>query len=471
MNKNVYKYLIIGAGVVGTNIFSALARKGESVCMVDNALDVSTGASKANSGLVHAGFDAEPGTKKAMLNVLGNKMYESEAKRLSLPIRKTGAYVVGNDLKKLKELYNRGVKNGVEGLSLLSNNDLKNKLPMLNPEIGYALHAENAYVISPYMFTICLTEEGIINGGNVILGYDIKKIKKNNNVFIVTNGETEIYAEYIINCAGAGYNDIAKLIGSEKYDIVFRRGEYYVLDSTLKDLVPSTIFPLPTSAGKGVLVTPTVDGNILVGPNSEICEYSTKTTSSGLKYVKEQSMITVPNINFKKTIRIFSGVRCVVGDDFVIEKSKTIPNVVNIAGICSPGLSAAPAIALYVLNLLGLDTNIPKNTKKIKPYVFFNTLSRAKQNSKILENPKFGKIVCKCEGISEGEIEEALNRPLKCFTVDGVKRRTRAMMGRCQGGFCMSKVIELIAKNNKMTVFDVNKENKGSQIIVGEVKH
>ena len=471
MNKqnNIFEFAIFGGGVVGASIFSALARSGKSVCMIDKALDVATGASKANSGLVHAGFDALSGTKKALLNVLGNKMYVSEAKRLGLPIKKTGAYVVGNDQKKLCELFERGEKNGVQGLHLLSESELKARLPMLCSDIKHGLFAENAYIISPYMFTICLAEEGIVNGGKVFLGFDTKKIKKDQGLYVISCGDAEIKAKHIINCAGAGYNDVARLIGSELYEIEYRRGEYYVLDSTEGGLVPSTIFPLPTKAGKGVLVTPTIDGNILVGPNSEPSNQSTKTTADGLAFVKAQSMLTVPNINFKKTIRIFSGIRTIVGDDFVIECSKKAANVINIAGICSPGLSAAPAIALFVLDLLGLETKIPA-AKKIEPYKNFASLSNAQKNKIIAQNPKYGKIVCKCEGISEGEIIDALSRPLRVISVDGIKRRTRTGMGRCQGGFCLSKTIELIAKANKINPSDVVKENRGSNIVAGEVK-
>ena len=469
MQKNTFEYVIVGAGIVGSSIFSALARHGKSVCMIDKALDVATGASKANSGLVHAGFDAEPGTLKAKFNVLGNKMFVGEAKRLGLPIKRTGAYVVGNDKSKIEELFERGIKNGVSGLHILNGDELHSRLPMIQPEIRYALFAENAYIISPYMFTITLAEEGIVNGGKVFLGFDTKKIKRCGDYYFLTDGRDEICAKYIINSAGSGYNDIAKLIGSEIYPIEFRRGEYYVLDSTEKNLVPSTIFPLPTKAGKGVLVTPTIDGNILVGPNSEPSDSITKTTAAGLAFVKEQSLLTVPSVNFRKAIRIFSGVRTIVGDDFVVEQSRMAINVVNIAGICSPGLSSAPAIALYVLELLGISKNIPDGVK-IKPYVMFSSLSRARQNELIKRNPKYGKIVCKCEGISVGEITDALNRPLRVISVDGVKRRTRAGMGRCQGGFCLSKTIELIAKENRISEYDVVKENKGSNILVGEVK-
>ena len=469
MQKNSFDYMIVGAGVVGANIFSALARQGLSCVMVDKALDVSTGASKANSGLVHAGFDPEPNTLKAKLNVLGNKMYESEAKRLGLKITKTGAFVVGDDIKMIRKLEERAKANGVNDVFVLNKEELHSKLPMIRENIKYGLFAKNAYIVSPYMFTICLTEEGIVNGGKVCLGFEPKRIRKVGDYYSVSNGETELFAKTIINAAGGGYNQVAKLIGSEIYNHEFRRGEYYVLDSTEKDLVPSTIFPLPTAAGKGVLITPTIDGNILVGPNSEVTDTSTKTTATGINFVKEKAKDIVPSINLKKTIRIFAGVRSIVGSDFVIEKSKIKENVINIAGICSPGLSAAPAIALYVLDMLGISTKI-KPAEKIEPYLNFNSLSRSKQNEIIAKNPAYGRIVCKCEGISEGEIIAALSRPLKVYSVDGIKRRTRTGMGRCQGGFCLSKTIELIAKKNKISVFDVVKENKGSNIIVSEVK-
>ena len=470
MKNNTFDYVIIGAGIVGASIFSALARSGKSVCVVDKALDVATGASKANSGLVHAGFDPEPNTLKAKLNVLGNKMFPSEAKRLGLPIKKAGAYVVGNDTKKLQELLARGRKNGVDALTIVSGAELHQRLPMLNADIQHALFAENAYIISPYMFTICLVEEGIVNGGEVALGYEPKKIRKIGEYYVISDGFAEIKAKFVINSAGHGYNEIANMLGSEIYEIEYRRGEYYVLDSTEKDLVPATIFPLPTKAGKGVLVTPTIDGNILVGPNSEPSDESTKTTASGLAFVSSQAKLTIPSVNLKKTIRIFAGIRTIVGDDFVIEKSGQVQNVINIAGICSPGLSSAPAIALYVLNLLGISTNIPKSAVRITPYQSMACLSRAKQNELIKKDPSYGRIVCKCEGVSEGEIRDALNRPLRVVSVDGIKRRTRTGMGRCQSGFCLSRTIELIAKENNMSEYDVTKENKGSNILVGEVK-
>lgn len=469
MGNLEFDYLIVGGGVVGANVFSALARAGKDVALVDKAFDVGTGASKANSGLVHAGFDPLPGTNKARLNRIGNQMYPSEAKRLGLKIKKTGAYVVGNDKVALESLIERGKKNGIQGLELLDENLLHKKVKNLSPEIKYGLLAKNAYIISPYMFTICLAEEGIVNGGKVFLGFNTKSIKTEKDGYTLTNGSVKIKTKFLINAAGIGYNDVAKMIGAEGYPLELRRGEYYVFDSTEKNIVPTTIFPLPTKLGKGVLVTPTVDGNILVGPNSEESDTSTKTTKIGLDDIKNKAKTLIPALNFKKTIRIFSGIRTISGNDFIIEKSKLKPNVINIAGICSPGLSSAPAIALDVLNLLQVKPDF-KNAKKIEPYFVMGDLSPKEQNLVIKKNPNYGKIVCKCEGVSEGEIVDALHRPLKVFSTDGIKRRTRAGMGRCQGGFCLNRVIELVAKENGISLFDVTKENAGSNSFVSNVK-
>ena len=469
MGNVEFDYLIVGAGIVGANVFSALARTGHSVALVDKAYDVATGASKANSGLVHAGFDPIPGTNKARLNRIGNIMYPGEAKRLGLKIKRTGAYVVGNDKTALEELYKRGHENLIDGLELLDEKALHSKIKNLSPDIKYGLFAKNAYIVSPYMFTICLTEEGIVNGGQVLLGYQIKSVKREKDGYVLTNGKTSIKTKFIINAAGAGYNDVAKLIGAEEYPLEFRRGEYYVLDSSEKDLVAATVFPLPTQKGKGVLVTPTIDGNILVGPNSEISDTCTKTTKFGLDDIKNKAETLISGINFRKTIRIFSGIRTISGTDFIIEKSKTQPNVINIAGICSPGLSSAPAIALDVLKMLNLEPNY-KKAKQIKPYFVMNDLSEVEQNNMIKQDPRYGKIVCKCENVSEGEIVEALHRPLKVYSTDGIKRRTRAGMGRCQSGFCLNRVVELIAKENGISLFDVVKENEGSNILLSNVK-
>ena len=469
MQNNSFDFIVIGAGVVGCSIFNDLARCGYSVAIIDNASDVATGASKANSGLIHAGFDPKPGTLKAKLNVLGNKLYPDICKRLGVDLKKTGALVVGKHKRVMQALLKNGQENGVKNLSIIDREGIKSLVPNIAKDITCALYAKDAYIVSPYLYTICLAEEAIVNGGKVFLEYDILKTSYKSELYYITNGKNVICGKTIINCAGAGYNKVAKLFGSEQYPIVYKRGEYFILDSTERDLARITVFPEPSIGSKGVLVTPTVDGNILVGPTSILSDDVARTTNEGLNEIKTKSTQSVDGINFKKTIRIFSGVRSIIGDDFVIEKSNNCAGIVNVAGICSPGLSAAPAISRYVMELLGLDYKVVNNNR-IKPYVCLKNLSNAKRNEMIKQNPLYGKIVCKCEDVSEGEIVDALNRPLKIRSIDGVKRRTRSGMGRCQGGFCGDRVADIIAKVNKIPIEQVLKENRGSYFVCGDIR-
>lgn len=468
MEKKIYDFLVIGAGVVGASIFNKLILNGYKAIIVDKE-DLASGMSKANSGLVHAGFDAKTGSLKAKLNVLGNKMYEEVCARVGVPLKKCGVYVLGNDLNALKTLKVRGKKNGVKGLKILKRKALLKAIPNLSENINLGLHAQNAYIVSPYLLTICLCEEAVLNGGDYKLFYDIKKVKNTNDYFVVSNGTEEIYAKQIINCAGAGFNEIAKLLKTEIYDFEFKRGEYYVLDSTEGSLTNATLFPLPSAHSKGVLITPTIDGNILVGPTSYTSDTSVKTTREGLNEIKEKVSTLINNINLKKTIRVFSGVRVIAGDDFIIENSKLNTKVFNVAGICSPGLSSAPAIAEYVFEKLGLKPQ-KIDFKKLEPYRLSKDLTTKEFNELVKKDSSFGKVVCKCENITEGDIKMALNRPIKCVSVDGVKQRVRAGMGRCQGGFCLDKVINLIAKENKIDIKNVIKDKLGSNIIVKNIK-
>lgn len=468
--KKIFDVLIIGGGIVGSFVASDLTRSGYNVCLVDKASDVATGASKANSGLIHAGFDALPGSLKAKLNVEGNKMYPEVCKRLGLPLSKRGAVVIGNNIETVQTLYNRGIQNGVEDLSVLNREELLKLLPNIAENITTGLYAKNAYIISPYLCCVCLVEEAIINGAVVKLDFNITSIKKQNNLFTVSSNNEEIVAKQIVNCSGDGINDIAKLIGTKTYPLVFRRGEYYVLDNSEKDVAPLTIFPLPNKNSKGVLVTPTIDGNILVGPTSYESDNSTQTTTMGLTEIKEKSTSLLTNINLKQTIRNFAGVRSIIGDDFVIERDENIDGVVTLAGICSPGLSSAPAISKMAIKLLKLNYNPTKKTKQIEPYFLCKDLPTKQKNALIRKNPKYGKIVCKCENITEGDICFALHRPLKIKSIDGVKRRVRAGMGRCQGGFCMLPVAEIIAKELKIPLDQVIKENAGSNLFIADIR-
>lgn len=467
--QGIFDVAVIGGGVVGACIFDDLSLSGYNAVLIEKELDVSTGASKANSALIHAGFDAKPNTLKAKFNVEGNAMYPAICDRLGLKLNKCGAYVVGDNPDMIKELILRGKTNGVKGLKALNNSQLKKVLPNITDNITCGLFAENAYIINPYLLTICLAEEGVVNGGKVELNFDTTKVIKHKEYFEIISKNNTIFAKAVVNSAGAGYNDVAKLLGTETYDIKYRRGEYYVLDNSEYEVVKSTVFPLPTKAGKGVLVTPTVDGNVLVGPTSYESDNSTVTTTEGLQDIRNKVSTMLNNINLSKTIRVFSGVRTIVGDDFVIEKSKKVNGVVNIAGICSPGLSSAPAISKYVINeLLALKYNHNPKSKKIKPYFRLQDLSLKEQNKLIKKNSDYGKVICKCEGVSLGEIKDAINRPIIPTTMDGIKRRVRAGMGRCQGGFCNDRVATILSKELNISLYEVKKEHHNSNYIKGD---
>ena len=467
--QKVFDVAVFGGGIVGASIFNKLCRIGKK-CVLIEKNDIASGATKANSAIIHAGFDAMPGTLKAKFNVLGSKIYPAICKRLGVPYKKIGAYVLGNDIDVVNELYARGIKNGLTKnyMKILNQEQLKSKIPNLNENITYGLYAKNSAIVNPYLLTICLCEEAVINGGKCYTFFDTKSIKNENNHFDIFGNNQHILAKQIINACGYGYNDLAEILGTEKYEIEYKRGEYFVLDNTEKHITPATLFPLPSKLGKGVLVTPTVDGNILVGPNAVTGENITITTTDGLNDIKQKSASLITNINLKKTIRQFSGIRCIVGNDFVVEKSKKVPRVINIAGICSPGLSSAPAIAEYVVHLLGYK-NIEKKFNKLQPYLLAKDLSSKKYNALVRQNPSYGKVICKCEMITQGDIEFALHRPIKVSTIDGIKRRVRAGMGRCQGGFCMDKVAKIIAKENKIDLLDVTKEYPNSNIYVDNI--
>lgn len=468
--EKIYDVLIFGAGVVGTCLATDLARSGYSVCLVDKASDVSTGASKANSGLVHAGFDAKPGTLKAKLNVEGNKMYPSLCKRLGLKLRKLGAVVIGNNTQTVKELYDRGIANGVKNLFVLSHEELLKILPNITENVTCGLLAKDAYVVCPYLLTICMAEEAILNGATVLLEFDAKKIRKNNGIFEISDGKTTVFAKKVINSAGAGVNDVAKLLKTETYPIVFKRGEYFVLEQSEAHIAPVTVFPLPEKGSKGILITQTLDGNILVGPTSYESDDSTKTTREGLNLVAEKSGLLLSNVNLRKSIRQFSGVRTICGDDFAIAQSKIDNDVLTLAGICSPGLSSAPAISKYAIEKMGLIYNPTIKNKQIEPYFLFKDLKNAEKNQLLSKDHTYGELVCKCENITKGDILNALDRPLKIHSVDGIKRRVRAGMGRCQGGFCSIPVAEIIAKTRKIPLEEVLKENKNSNVFTYPIR-
>ncbi len=470
-----FSVAVFGAGIIGANIFDSLVLSGVKCVLIEKENDVSLGATKANSGIIHAGYDAMTGSLKARYNVRGNKMYQALAKRLGEKIIPCGSLVVGKkeDLPALKILLDRGNANGVKNLEILDRDQLIKLEPNLNKEIQYGLFAKDAKIISPYSFCISLVQEGLINGGDLLLNFNTIKIKRDNSKFFVESSDGRSFnCDYIINCAGAGVNDIGALLGEDKIDITYKKGEYILLDNSQAGLVNRPIFPLPTKHGKGILACPTVHQNIFFGPTAvDEKTYDTSFSYSSLEIIKEKVVNMVDNINFRKTIKLYAGVRVIAGDDFVIKYENKNQNYIVLAGICSPGLSCAPAIAEDVTKHV-LNQNI--KTKKIIPKRLNRTphivdLSLKQQNEYIKKNKAYGEIVCHCEKITKGEILDVLKETPYPLTTDGLKRRLRTTMGHCGGSFCYPKILKIMADYYKVPEEEIDFKGSSS-VLVGNIK-
>lgn len=466
----LFDFLIVGGGVVGCSVLNKLTRLGQKCLLLEKQPDISTNASKANSGIVHAGFDAKENTLKAKLNVRGNILCKTLCEELSVPIKNCGALVVASEKDELEKLLLRGKVNCVDEISIIEKDQILKLVPDICDEINFALYAKSSAVFSPYIFTVALAEESVLNGAEIKLEEKPIKIEKKQGYFNVFTQNNEYFAKKIINCAGSNFNEVAKLLKTEEYDIKFRRGEYCLLDKTACALTPITIFPLPSKKGKGVIISPTVDGNVILGPTSIESDTSTKTTDEGLDYIFSEAKKILKNIPFNKTIRTYAGIRTIVGDDFIVEKSKIDSDVICVCGICSPGLTSAPAIAeMIAVEILGLEDK-EIQMKKRTPILKFSNLTQKERNELIKKNPDYGKIVCRCECVSLAEIKQALASPVCPNTVDAVKRRTRAGMGRCQGGYCMASIIEELAKSQNCKIEEIKKELTGSNVVYGDIR-
>lgn len=475
----MYDVAVIGAGVVGAMIARELSRFNLKICIVEKDNDVANGATKANSGIVHAGFDAEPGTLKAKLNVEGSLMMEKIAEELSVKYVKNGSLVVGfneEDRKTLKGLLERGIKNGVSGLEIIEREELLKLEPNIGESVKMALYAPTGAIICPYGLAIAAIGNAMDNGAELIRNFKVSSISYNDGVYtVVSDNNDKIASKYIINAAGVYSEEIAKMIGDDSIKIIPRRGEYILLDKECMGLVSHTVFNVPGKMGKGILVSPTADGNILTGPTSvNIDDKDNKdTTIEGFTDIISKSCANIRNIRFNKSITSFCGLRSVGNTgDFIINSPKN--GFINAAGIESPGLSSSPAIAVMVRNMLA-DMGLSLNEKpSFNPYRksphFFKDASLEEKNAIIAKDKNFGKIVCRCETITEGEILFALNQNPKPYDLDGVKRRTRAQMGRCQGGFCSPKIVELISKVHNIPYEAVTKSGGDSYINVGKTK-
>ena len=476
----MFDFAVIGAGVVGSMIARELARYENSVIVLEKEEDVSKGSSAANSGIVHAGFDASPGTLKARLNVEGSAMMSQVAEELGVAYRRNGSLVVAfddNDMNAVSNLYSRGIVNGVTDLQIIDAEKLHALEPNISSDAVGALYAPTAGIICPYSLTVAAMGNAMDNGVSLQCNFPVEEICPRGDYYQICSGGFMVEARFVINAAGLFADDIAAMVGDRSFSIHPRRGEYLLFDRELGGTVRHTIFQAPTPMGKGVLVTPTVHGNLMIGPNAEdlMEKDDYDTTTNGQSKVIIDAGKTLPSLPLKQVITTFSGLRAVGSTgDFIIGFSQFAPGFLHVAGIESPGLASSPAIATYVIRLLKENGYLGPKKFHFNPYRHgipdLRTLPEDARNQWIEKDPRFGRIVCRCEEISEGEIIDAIHRNPPATTVDGIKRRTRSGMGRCQGGFCLPSVTEILSRELGIPMEQVTKKGPGSFILYGKTK-
>lgn len=474
-----YDVAVVGAGVVGALISRELSKYDIRVALLEKCNDVAMGTTKANSAIVHGGFDAANGTLKAKLNVRGTELMPKLCADMAVPYRNNGSLVLAfseEEMEHVRTLYERGVKNGVPKLSVLDKAQVKALEPHVSDEVVGALLSETAGIVCPYELTIAATEVAVSNGVEFIRNCAVEAIKVTADGFLLATTQGEITAKYVVNAAGIHTDDIARMIGDDSISLVARKGEYYLLDKSFGFMADHTIFQCPNKMGKGVLVTPTVDGNLLIGPSALDVEdkEDVDTTPQGLEFIVEKAKKSVPTLNIRGAITSFAGMRAhPVTDDFIIGFSAKNDCFLNVAGIESPGLSAAPAIAEMVAGLLKEKADWQEKKDCVltrKAPVRFRHMTKSEREALIAKNKAYGRIICRCETITEGEILDAIHAPAGARDVDGVKRRTRAGMGRCQGGFCGSKVVEILSRELNMPMNEITKFGGNSKILFEKTK-
>lgn len=476
----MYDAVIIGGGVIGCAVARYLSRFQGRFCLLERENDVCCGTSKANSAIVHAGFDAKAGTLMAKYNVLGSRMMPQLAKELDFPFRRNGSLVLclaQEDMPKLRALYENGIQNGVEGLEIIDARRLHEMEPNISDGAVAALWAPTGGIVCPFQMTVALGENAIHNGVEIYRNAEVTEVKRGkDNTWQVVTKEDTLKTRAVINAAGVYSGVFHNMVSRRKIHITPRRGEYLLLDKAAGETVHSTIFQLPGVLGKGVLVTPTVHGNLLVGPTAQDTEdfEGTNTTARGLAQVREKAGGSVKNLNFRQVITSFAGLRAHEdGHEFILGQPEDAAGFFDCAGIESPGLSAAPAIgqeiAAQVSGFLRLEEKPnfdPIRRGPVNP----KSLSKEQWAALIEKEPAYGQIICRCEQVSEGEILAAIRSPLGARDLDGVKRRTRAGMGRCQGGFCAPRVMELLARELGMAQNAITKSGKNSRMITAQGK-
>ena len=477
----MYDVLIIGGGVTGSAIARELSRYDLKTALFEKGEDVCSGTSKANSGIAHAGFDAAPGSLKAKMNIRGSQMMEELSRKLDFPYKRNGSLVLCFDEKdrpRLEKLLQQGKENGVEGLEILEKKELLALEPALSEEVVCALHAPTGGIVCPFKLTIALAENAAVNGVEFHLNEGVKRVQPGTvEGYTVETGKGTYETRIVVNAAGLYGDEIHNQVSGEKLHITPRKGEYCLMDKKVGQLVSHTIFQMPTAMGKGVLVTPTVHGNLMVGPTAT--DISDKegvdTTAEGLDEVLKKAALSVKSLPRGVTITSFAGLRAHEDhDDFILGEVKDAPGFFDAVGIESPGLTSAPAIGEWMAEKI---VEKLRKTQKVEEKKAFQetrkdipniaSMDQAEAAALIAENPAYGTIICRCEKVTEGEIIDAIRRPLGARSLDGIKRRTRAGMGRCQAGFCSTKVMDILARELGIPLEEVTKAGGASRMLTG----
>ena len=478
----MYDVIVIGAGVSGTCIARELSKYQANVCVIEKGDDVASGTSKANSGIVHGGYDCVPGTLMAEMNVRGNELLYELAKELHYPIKQNGSLIVctvPEEAGKLDVLLDQAEKNGVPGCRIIDKEEALAMEPNLTDNTVAALYVPTGGIICPWGLALAMGENATVNGVEFKFNTEVKNIAKQAEGYVVETSEGTFETKIVVNAAGVYSADLHNMVSENKLEIIARKGEYLLLDKELGDYFSATVFPLPGKMGKGILCAPTIHGNMFVGPSATDIEdkegvNTTQEILDDLADKAQNSYLTRTRLPMNKIITSFAGLRAHLPQhEFIIEECADAPGFFDAVGIESPGLTSSPAIAERIVNMIQAKYNFAKKDNFIaerEPMVVMQDLSIEEKNEMIKKDPRYGSIVCRCEMITEGEIVDAITRPMGARTMDGVKRRTRAGMGRCQAGFCTPRTMEILSRELGIPMTEISKKGKGSELLVGKIK-
>lgn len=475
----MYDIVIIGAGVVGCAIAREVSRFSLRTVVLEKSSDVCSGSSKANSAIIHAGYDAKPGTLKGKLNAPANALFDKLSEELDFHFRRNGSLVLcfdEKDMGGLQELYDRGIANGVPDMRIISGDEVRQMEPNVTDSVVAALYAPTGGIVCPFNLTIAFAENACTNGVEFKFNSEVTNISKIPNGYRVETPSESYETRLVINAAGLYSDKMNNFVSKDTFKITPRRGEYHLFDKYVGNMAKCTLFQLPTKLGKGVLVSPTIDGNLIVGPNAVNIEdkEDKSTTRQGLDEIVEKALLSVKSLPMGSIITSFTGLRA-VGDtgDFIIGEAPDAPGFINAAAIESPGLTSSPLIGEMVRDIVAEKLQ-PKMNPTFNPVRKgirrFADMSIEEKREMLKKHPEYGRIVCRCESVTEGEILDAIRRPLGATNLDGIKRRTRAGAGRCQQGFCISRVMELLQSELGLSPLEITKFGGNSRILLGKNK-